>query len=120
MAIDDAGHDELAGSVDDRGVLGSLYRWTDFGDFAVLDKDRAVFDGAVRDGQDSCVLNEDDRAGFGRCENEGLERQHCGERCDRNNVFTNVHRASLWLWRRDERSASEELFVGLVPVKSIE
>ena len=61
VAIDDAGHDELAVGVNDLRVFRRFAMdWADFGDFSVLDQDGAVLDRAVRDGQNRGVLDEHD------------------------------------------------------------
>ena len=66
VAIDDAGHDELARGVDHLRVFRRFDGGADFGDFAILNKDGAVLDGAVRNGEDGGVLNQDDRRRIGR------------------------------------------------------
>src|SRR5208282_2739807 len=47
VAVDDAGHDELAGGVDYLGVFRGLDGGADFGDLAVADEDGTVLDVAV-------------------------------------------------------------------------
>ena len=59
VAVDDAGHDELACGVDDGGALGDHDLLGDLGDFAVAHQDGA-FEGAVSDGHHGGVFNYDD------------------------------------------------------------
>src|SRR6267142_1511943 len=60
VAINDAGRDEHSGAVNDLRAAGSFDVWAHFGNLAVLDQHRTVLDGALRHGQDSSVLNQDD------------------------------------------------------------
>src|SRR6266404_5386181 len=119
MAIDDARHHELASRVDDSCACRSLKRWANLSDFAVLDKDRAVFNGAVRNGEDRRILNQNHGTGIRRrsARIRSRHKQGC-KPCDDDNSKTNFHRASPCCM--DEISASEESLVGLTPVKSIE
>src|SRR5262249_60296631 len=66
VAVDDSGCYVKTSAIDDLRSGGGFYIRTDFGDFAVLDKDGAVFDGAFRDGEDCSVLNQDDGRGIRR------------------------------------------------------
>jgi hypothetical protein len=84
MAIDDAGDYKLPGSVDDLRFFRRFDGLPDFGDFAVLDEDRTVFDRAVRDGEYGGVLNQDNRrrvwrSGSGRGRNEVKEAKEVKE-----------------------------------------
>ncbi len=65
VAIDDAGYDELARGVEDLGILWRLNRLAHFGDSAILNKDRAFLDGAVRNGENCGVLNQNHRLRIG-------------------------------------------------------
>src|SRR2546430_14495580 len=60
MAVDNAGHDDLSRGVDHLSVFWSAHGLADFSDFAVLNKDGAVFDRSVRDGQNGSVSNQND------------------------------------------------------------
>jgi len=60
MAIDDTGDDELSRGVDDLSVFRRIDGRADFGDLAILNKDGAVLDGSVGDGEDGRVSNHDD------------------------------------------------------------
>src|SRR5260370_26211526 len=55
VAVDNAGHDELAGGIYDLRVFRSFYGGADLGDFSVFDQDRTTLDGAVPDRQDGRV-----------------------------------------------------------------
>src|SRR5262249_3649679 len=94
VAIDDAGNDKLALGIDHRGVFGSFDVGADFGDLAVLDEDRAALDGALGDGQDGSVLNDDDRAGVGRRGPGCAESTQQGQNADSSEAKAAVHRAS--------------------------
>src|SRR5260370_30039489 len=71
MAIDNAGDDKLSRGVDNLSVFGGIDSLADFGDFAILNKDRTVLDGAVRDGEDGGVLNDNDGGSVGRNGRDG-------------------------------------------------
>jgi hypothetical protein len=75
VAVDDARHDELASSVDDLRLFGGFDGQAHLGDFAILNKDGPVLDGAAGDGQDGGVLDQDDGRGLG-----GGTRGICGAR----------------------------------------
>ena len=65
VTIDDAGHDVLTGGIKHLRVAGGLDGLADFGDFAILNKDRAVLDGAVRNGENGGVFDENHGRGVG-------------------------------------------------------
>src|ERR1700675_3275860 len=135
MAIDDAGDYELARGVEYLRVFRCLDGRPDFRDFAILNKDRAVLDGAVRNGEDRGVLDQDHRRRIrrigGECQKwkreEAQQANHCGARMLFNRHGWNPHCAPP---ATDESllvrpSMAEPLVVaaceaGLVPVTSIE
>jgi hypothetical protein len=65
VAIDDAGYDELARGVENLGILRRLDRLAHLGDFSILNKDRAFLNGAVRNGENCGVLNQNHRLRIG-------------------------------------------------------
>jgi hypothetical protein len=65
VAIDNARNDELPGGIDHLRIFGSFDAGADVDNFAVLNEDRAVFDGAVRNGEDGGVLNQQHRGSIG-------------------------------------------------------
>ena len=78
VRVDDARRDELAGAVIDVGARRDLHVRADRGDLAVADHDRAVVDGAARDGDDRRVADGGDARLCGlppsfadRCESTG-------------------------------------------------
>src|SRR5260370_40888078 len=66
MAVDNAGHDELLRGVDHLSVFRGVDGHADFGDFAISNKDGAVLDGSMGDGEDGGVSNHDDGGRVGR------------------------------------------------------
>ena len=60
VTVDDSGNDELPGSVDDLCAGRGLDGLSDFRDFAVLNEDGTVLDGAVRNREHRGVLDQDD------------------------------------------------------------
>src|SRR6266850_2867636 len=60
MAINDAGDDELPRGVNHLRIFRRLDGLADFRDFAIFNKDRAVLDRSVRNGENGCILNDDD------------------------------------------------------------
>src|SRR5438477_1137059 len=117
MAIDDSRHHELACRINDCGILGSFQRRTNLRNFAILNENGPVFNRAMRDGKNSRVLYENYGSRLwrhGHCECSRYQREHCRE----HSKIPAVHRTSPW--SIDEFSASELLFVGRTPVKSIE
>src|SRR5580704_6676636 len=135
MAIDDAGDDELARGVEYLRVFRRLDGRPDFRDFAILNKDRAVLDGAVRNGEDGGVLDQDHRwrirRSGGKCQKwkreEAQQANYCGARMLFNQHGRNPHCAPP---ATDEsllvRPSTPEPLVaaapeeGLVPVNSME
>src|SRR5882757_5789024 len=59
MAINDAGDDELPCGVNHLGIFRRLDGLADFRNFAILNKDRAVLDSSMRNGENGGVLNDD-------------------------------------------------------------
>src|ERR1700757_5083858 len=59
MAIDNAGHDELAGCVHHLGISGHVHLLADFGDLAVADQNRSGIYGPSGDGEDGSALYDD-------------------------------------------------------------
>src|SRR5580692_4729732 len=135
MAIDNAGDYELARGVEYLRVFRRLNGRPDFRDFAIPNKDRAVLDGTVRNGEDGGVLDQDHRRRIGRiggaCQKwnreEAQQANHCGPRMLYNQYGWNPHCAPP---ATDESllvrpSLAEPLVAaacedGLVPVNSIE
>src|SRR5260370_39022025 len=76
MAVDNAGHDELPRGVDHLSVFRGVDGHADFGDFAISNKDGAVLDGSMGDGEDGGVSNHDDG---GRVGGRGSGRQREGK-----------------------------------------
>src|ERR1700722_3734240 len=135
MAIDNAGDYELAGGVEYLGVLRRPEGRPDFRDFAVLNKDRAVLDGAVRNSEDGGVLDQDHRRGIGRiggvCQERKREAAQQANQCGAQMLF-NQHG---WNPHCAPPATDESLLVrpsmaaplaaagsedGLVPVNSME
>src|SRR4029077_13130440 len=58
VRIDDAGHHELAGSVDHHGAGGRIYALADRGNLSVVNVNAAIFDLAVSDGQDGPTFDD--------------------------------------------------------------
>ncbi len=58
MAVDDAGHDVLAGAVDDARVGGSVQVLADRGDLAVAQQHVGVLKRAPRDGEHGRVADQ--------------------------------------------------------------
>src|SRR5580704_14902585 len=100
MTIDDTGHHELAGSVDDLRIFRSFYRAAHLGDFSIPNQDRAALDGAVARGEDGGVLDQDHCRWFGgwRLRNASLARcrdahQYDAEQQPWSDEFCGSHRA---------------------------
>ena len=98
MAIDDARHHELTSGIDDGRILRYFDGRADFGDFAILNKDRGVLKRAVRDGKNGGVLNQDDRTDVGRRRGDRKYRRdkQSGESCGKASAhrISVAHRAS--------------------------
>lgn len=60
MAINNPRQNKFAAGVDHRRAIRRYDAGADFGDFAIANQDRAVFDIAVRDGEDRGVLDQRD------------------------------------------------------------
>src|SRR5262249_14341691 len=82
VAINNAGRYEHSGAVNHLRTCGSLHVWADFGDFAVLDEDGAMFDSSLRYSQDGCVLNENDRWCVGRSRGGSPNAREGEKACD--------------------------------------
>src|SRR5580658_1246003 len=135
MAIDDARDDELACGVEHLGIFRGPDGRPDLRDFAVLNKDGAVLDGAVRNGEDGGVLDQNHRWRIRRiggwCQRrkreEAQQANHCGAPTPFNLERWNPHCAPP---ATDESlltrpSMTEPLVAaasedGLVPVNSME
>src|SRR5262249_31242164 len=83
VAVDDAGCDVEASAIDDLRACRGFYVRTDFGDFAVFDENRTVFDGALRDGEDGGVLNQNDRRRVGWSRSGNCEACDGKNACER-------------------------------------
>ena len=72
MAIDNAGNNELPRSINHLSVFRRANGLADFGDFPILNKDRAVLDVSMRDSEDGGVSNHNDA---GRVRRRSRRRQ---------------------------------------------
>src|SRR5579863_6084324 len=77
MAINNPWDDKLPGGIDHLRIFRSFDAGADFHNFAVLDQDRAVFDGAVGNSEDGGVLNQEHSGSVGG-------RSVCGANADGN------------------------------------
>src|ERR1700761_8117657 len=125
MAVDNSRHHELAVRIDDLRVFWRLQRIAaDFGNLPILNKDGAVFDRAVRDGQDRRVLNEDNWGRFRgrhrtRLRRKEMRRDRSGKnRCYNRENYAQalVHRGLLTF---ASTSAAIDFSFGFAPVKSM-
>src|SRR6266849_3611602 len=114
MAVNDAGHDELPGGVNHLSVFRRLDGLADFRNLAILNQDGTVFDGAMRNGEDGGVLNQDDRGRF-----RGIARRVAPR--DKEENSSGAHRDSADLGCCvSHRPPPRTVEPGLTPVKSKE
>src|ERR1700731_2321862 len=127
MAINNAGHDELAARVDDLRILWRLNGSADLGDLSVPDEDGTMLDVAVRNSEDGGVLNQYDRRGLAG-HGWGIRAAHltwhqsAEKRSNENSktprpVCRNIHRAAPWA--SVDCSPATERVGAFVPVKSM-
>src|SRR6266704_7161213 len=115
MAVNDAGHDELPGGVNHLSVFRRLDGLADFRNLAILNQDGTVFDGAMGNGEDGCILNQDDRGRFRRIARSRVARR------DKEENSSGAHRDSADLGCCvSHRSPPRTVEPGLTPVKSKE
>src|SRR6266478_6793239 len=114
MAVNDAGHDELPGGVNHLSVFRRLDGLADFRNLAILNQDGTMFDGAMRNGEDGGVLNQDDRGRF-----RGNARSRDAPR-DKEENSSCEHRDSADRGRFSHRPPPRTVEPGLTPVKSRE
>src|SRR5216683_910055 len=114
MAVNDAGHDELPGGVNHLSVFRRLDGLADFRNLAILNQDGTVLDGAMRNGEDGGVLNQDDRGRFREIARSRVARRHKEENS------SGAHRDSADLGCVPHRPPPRTVEPGLTPVKSRE
>src|SRR5260370_26627828 len=114
MAVHDAGHDELPGGVNHLSIFRRLDGLADFRDLAILNQDGTVFDGAMRNGEDGGVLNQDDRGRFRGIARSRVARGHKDEKS------SGAHRDSADRGCVSHRPPPRTVEPGLTPVKSSE
>src|SRR5712691_11030304 len=119
MAVNDAGHDELPGGVNHLSVFRRLDGLADFRNLAIPNQDGTVFDGAMRNGEDGGVLNQDDR---GRVRRIACRRIACSRaaRRDKEENSSGAHRDFADRGCVSHRSPPRTVEPGLTPVKSKE
>src|SRR5277367_285439 len=135
VAIDDAGHDVLPGRIDDLCIFRCFDRGAYFRDFAILNKDGAVFDDSVGNREDGGVLDQNYRRRVGRSGRLGEKRKrkgkkrasHCDSQTSSNEHGWNPHSAPpatdeslLDRLEMPGAAVAAACAVGLVPVNSIE
>src|SRR5216684_6843983 len=123
MAIDDAGNDELARSVNHLSVLGCIDGLADFSDFAILNKDGAVLDGSMRDSEDGGASNHNDGGSVRR---GGMRQREVKETKEVKEVkgsealcADEESRCALHWAPPSTATEAVELLVGLTPVNSV-
>src|SRR6266851_7350980 len=114
MAVNDAGHDELPRGVNHLSVFRRLDGLADFRDLAILNQDGTVFEGAMGNGEDGGVLNQDDRGRFRRIACSRAARRHKEENSG------GAHRDSADLGSFSHLPPPRTVEPGLTPVKSRE
>src|SRR6266568_4553966 len=114
MAVNDAGHDELPRGGNHMSVFRRLDGLAAFRDLAILRQDGTVFDGAVGNGEDGCILNHDDRGRF-----RGIARSRAARR-DKEENSSGAHHDFADLGCVSHRPPPRTVEPGLTPVKSKE
>src|SRR5258708_1669113 len=114
MAVNDARHDELPRGVNHLSVFRRLDGLADFRDLAILNQDGTVFDGAMGNGEDGGILNQDDRGRF-----RGIARSRAARRHKEENS-SGAHHDFADRGCVSHRPPPRTVEPGLTPVKSSE